>query len=123
MAAGTLSEVLVRGSTHRFRVSVLNEIDLTPVNISGWTQFWCTAKETPLDADPGVFQLTLSGGGIAILNASQGLIEVTIPDTTFTTPGVSAHYYLDVKGKDDAGRRWTLAIGRLTVQADETRAS
>ena len=126
MPAAALDEVMDHGTYHKFRITVINERTAAVTNISSWSKFWCTGKIAKTDADDdAVFQLTSPAAGIAILDAANGLIEITIPCTILADAadfGATTHLYIDVRGLDPAGCPWGLARGRLTVLGETTRA-
>lgn len=127
MPAAVLDEIMVHGTTHKFRLEVINERTEALVNITAWAKFWCTAKAAKTDADgAAALQLTSLTAAITLVDASNGLIEITIPDTAFSSAayvGATTHLYLDVKGKDASGLHWALGIGRLTVQGEVTQST
>lgn len=124
MSAPLYALEMYRADTHRERFRVQNENGAIIENITGWAKFWFTVKRKTTDADPGVFQLT-SGSGIALIDAPNGLLEVTVAPANLADSsllGYTTRLVFDLQGKDAAGNIWTLAAGTFLVKADSTRA-
>lgn len=105
-----------RGDTFPFQVDVTNAGN--PVNIAGY-QFRMTAKYTVTDPDSNaVFSIT-SPGYIAITNAAQGILNITIPPsaTLSLQPKIYRLPY-DIQMYNDAQTVYTICSGLLTVYPD-----
>jgi len=112
---------MTRGDTPTWNLAVTND-DGSAFNLTGCT-IWFTAKYSPADADPGVFQLSTTGGEIVITNAVGGLATIT-PLTT-STSGLTQDVvlYWDVQVRTPAPvRTYTVGFGTLGVRRDITRA-
>lgn len=121
----TFSITMAHGDTQRFRFTVKDRDTLEVVDISMWPEFWATAKIRLSDTDAeAVFVLTATGGGITIINATNGLAEVKIdPSNTNSLDYRKYNLFIDIQGIDGVGGVWTLARGTLTIVADVTRAT
>ncbi len=84
-------------------------------------ELWFTVKRALADADPGLFQKTKSGGGIAVV--SLGLARVTILPADTSALLVTERFEYDVQVRVTAGQPRTVDSGGLTVFADVTRSS
>jgi hypothetical protein len=91
-----------------------------PRDLSG-DELWFTVKRAIADADPGLFQKTKSGGGIAVVGP--GLARVTIVPADTTALLATERFLYDVQLRATAGQPRTVDSGGLTVFADVTRSS
>lgn len=116
MASVELS--MYRGDTALFPFAVTDSAGA--YNIAG-ASFWFTAKKTPCDADvSAVFQKTLADG-ITVTNAAAGLGQVELAEAdTNTLPCSRTILTYDLQMKTAAGKVYTLAYGKLTVNPDVT---
>lgn len=109
-----------RGDTTPFVLT----LDDTSYDLSLATEIYFTAKASPSDADPGVFQLTKSGGQIVVDPVLK--YTATIRPLRTSTSGLTAttQLYWDVQvsvtGAPDTTQ--TVDSGTLVIKADITRA-
>lgn len=120
-ALGVISERIKRGDTHKFRFTVKDSLTEVAQSIAGWT-FWFYTKDQIADLDvDAFFKLSTLTTGIAIVDAANGIGEVTISPAN-TTPVVPVprvkRYYAELQGKDGSGNVYSLASGTLTVVPD-----
>jgi|SRR5579872_155588 len=113
-----------RGDTHLFRFTVVDKLTGVVQNITTWQKFWVTGKLHLSDSDANaVFELTL-GSGIALIDPSHGLAEVTIsPTNTASLDFRKYTLFGDIQGKDTTGNIWTLAKGTFVITSDVTQAT
>ena len=107
-----------RGDYKQFDVRV--EDANGPVDLSSY-ELWFTVKRLQSDADPGLFQKTKSGGGIAVV--STGLARVTVLPADTSALTATERFLYDVQIRATAGQPRTVDSGGLTVFADVTRSS
>lgn len=115
---------MTKGHTHKFRVTV-KDINGTAVNISSWTAFRCTAKDSLADTDAeAVFAKTLASG-ITKADAANGIIEITVAaaDTALVAEGMNHELYIDVTGVDGTSEPWVVERGMLPVYARVSRTT
>ena len=120
------TRTMTRADIHKFRFTVKDRITGAIQDITNWQKFWVSVKVKPTDADPGLFQKTSSGGGIALITPTSGLAEGTIAsaDTNVAAvPYIRTTYLMGIRGKDPSGNIWTLARGQLVVLPEITRAT
>jgi hypothetical protein len=111
---------MFRGDDESFDIVVTK--DGAPVDLTG-AALTFTAKRRLSDADAAaVVQKDSTAGGIAIVDAAQGLarIDIAAGDTATLTSDERLAWDLQVLGAD--GKKRTLADGRLLIHADVTRA-
>lgn len=118
-----------RGDTSIFNVDAKrpdpsNPSLLLPINMTAG-KAWFTAKRSVTDVDASAaIALSTATAGVAILNALGGQLQVTIPAAaTVALPDDSVVLVYDVQVKDAAGVVTTVQWGKLTVDADVTRAT
>lgn len=103
-----------------------DDANSTRAPLGGWQAFWCTGKRYDAlgSADTAkLFQVTLAGGGIVLTNAAEGEAKVVLtPAETGVLPA-GQEIWVDVQGKDAAGKIHTLCTGKLPVRADVTRSA
>ncbi len=107
-----------RGDTWDWEFTVLQRDRVTPQDITG-AQFRFTGKYDAADADVDAPIVgSTSGGQCQVTDASGGIVRVRI--TPAQTGGVSAPTNLryDLQATDGAGNVWTVARGRIRVEAD-----
>lgn len=110
-----------RGDTPTFLLTVTDRSG-APFVITGFG-IWFTAKDSPDDADPGVFQLTSTAGDIVITNGPGGLAEITPPATATSGFTTDRTLFYDVQIRNVAlTRTYTVCSGSLQVVRDVTRA-
>jgi hypothetical protein len=109
---------MFRGDYKQFDIRV--EDATGPRDLSG-DEVWFTVKRLIGDADPGLFQKTKSGGGIAVV--SLGLARVTIVPADTSALTATERFLYDVQLRATAGQPRTVDSGGLTVFADITRSS
>jgi len=122
MAFDGFEITLVRGGTKRIRATV--EINDVAQNITTWTEFWFSAKEglADLDAD-AVIAKTLTGGGIDIVTAASGLIEIDIGNADTIDLSNYVHWlFTELKGRDGDGNLWPLKQGTLKISPSVVEA-
>lgn len=115
----------VRGDTHQFTFTVKNPATGLAQDVTGWLEFWVTAKLNVADADSAaVFQLTRTGGSIVFADPTTGVGQVTIVSAN-TSALAERKYSLfaDIQAKDAGGNIWTLARGTFTVGTDITQST
>lgn len=81
-----------------------------------------TAKNSLTDADPGVFQITSSGGAI-VVRATPGethIADVVVPPSATTSLTASTVLEYDIEVTWSVTKRHTLQDGTLTVELDVT---
>jgi hypothetical protein len=109
---------MFRGDYKQFDIRV--EDATGPRDLSA-DELWFTVKRAIADADPGLFQKTKSGGGIAVVGL--GLARVTIVPADTTALLATERFLYDVQLRATAGQPRTVDSGGLTVFADVTRSS
>ena len=112
-----------RGDDRELLIAVDGPVRGVRQDITGWT-LWVTAKRAVADADGvAVFRLKTGGQGIALTDPTAGLATAAIP--AGATDGLEEEtiLYVDVQGKDGAGKVRTLASGTIVVVPDITRAT
>lgn len=112
-----------RGDTAPFVGRVTRPLGGPPVDLTG-AKIWMTAKRRQEDPDSAaVFQISTTGGDIAILNAVNGDYQVTVPPSaTLALEAKSLTLYFDVQLREVAGNRvTTIDEGGLTVTSDVTQ--
>ena len=120
---GTLEAPFFQGTTPTLTVTVTLADGVTPVNLSG-AVIYLTCKSDPSDSDPGLFQLSTTGGQIAILTQSGGTLGqfvVTFPGAATTSLRVLLSYPYDVRVilSDNVQ---TVLYGQLTLSQAITQA-
>lgn len=116
---------LVRGRARLMKFRVKNEDTLVNLNITSYTAFRFTGKDSARDADVAeVFTKTLSSG-ITKADAANGLIQVTLgaSDLTALPAGEEVHLLAELQCVADDGLPYSLARGRLTVLPEISRAT
>jgi hypothetical protein len=112
---------------HQFRFRVINDATGQVVNITGWLGFWFTVKAGVGDADPGIFQVSLTpnaSGSISVIDVSTGLIQIDVkPAATSALDRRRYNLVADIQGKDAGSKIWTLARGQATIFPEVTRAA
>lgn len=110
-----------RGDTPTFLLTVTDRAGAA-FDITNYT-IWLTAKNSPDDPDPGVFQLTTTLGDIVITNGPGGLAEITPPATATSAFTTDRTLFYDVQIRNAAlTRTYTVCGGSLQVVRDVTRA-
>jgi len=122
MAFDGFDITITRGSTKRIRATV--EINDVAQNITAWTEFWFYAKERTADTDAdAVIAKTLTGGGIDIITAASGLIEIDVVSADTLPLSNNLHWlYTGLKGLDGDGNLWQLRQGTLKVPPSAVEA-
>ena len=110
---------MIRGDTYKFDSQIL--LNRLPVDLTGGT-VKMTAKWSLANTDgTAVFQLTSSGTGIVITNATQGQITVTIASNkTSSLPSKKVELPYDIQFVDSSGAVYTVLYGTLTILPDAT---
>jgi len=109
---------LVRGDTYRERFVVTDLLGV-PIDLTG-AKLYYTIKTNYEQPDPGVLQLTSPTSGITIVDAPNGVAELTITASqTDVLQPMSYLYDMQIKLQD--GTIATLVSGTLTVLPDVTR--
>ena len=133
MAPSVLNWPVNRGDDVTKDFTIYSDLGgVTPQNLTGFTvrltiRDQQTPPNTPTDDAAAVFAAHwISGGassGIAVPTPSNGVIQLTVPDseTTTWTPGEPLYY--DIQTTDGAGVTKTRATGTITVEADYTRTT
>ena len=119
---GTPDNPFFQGTTPSLTVTVLDSAGV-PVNISGAT-IYLTAKADPLDADPGLFQLSTTNAEIVISPQSGdtiGQYVATFPATATKNLSALLHYLYDSR-IILAGNVQTVLFGELTLTQAITTA-
>lgn len=106
---------LVKGTTNVFRVGVTLGEDGAAIDLTGWSNFWCAAKRRHTDADADVIFLKVYFDGVEVIDAEEGIIEVTIlpADLAALNEGTRENFAGSVGGLDadlNAHELLTLAI-------------
>lgn len=123
MAYTDFTFTIFRGDDRSITIAALQADGVTAQNITGWA-LWFTGKLAIADADvAAVFQRTVAGGGITITNAVGGLATVTLVPANTDSLTQDTTLFCDLQGKDGSGKIYTLATGKLVVQAEVTRST
>lgn len=112
---------LFRGDD-RALTGVIRDAVGNPVDITGWS-FWCTAKSALTVADPGQFQLASASGAIVLTTPGSGVITINLPGSASSGLTSEQAFFVDVQGKDAAGKIKTLYTGKWTFVLDTTQAT
>ena len=89
-------------------------------DLTGATEIYVTVKLDPADADPGVFQKTLTSGAVVVIDAAAGNIRVDLAHAdTDHDPQGGYTYDVLVMG---VGIRQTRRIGAWYFVSNVTRA-
>jgi hypothetical protein len=109
-----------RGDTTPFILT----LDDTSYDLSAVTEIYFTAKVSPSDADPGLFQLTKSAGQIVVDGAQPWKATIRPLRSSTNTLTATTTLYWDVQvsvtGSPDTTE--TVDSGTLIVKPDITRA-
>lgn len=93
-----------------------------PLPISNLDEIWFTAKRNDNEADPGIFQVTKTGGGIVATDDPNGEARLTIPATATAALVNITTLLCDIKTLETSGRVYTEAKGKLTIRPGITDA-
>ena len=97
--------------------------DGAAVNLTG-AVIWMTVKVRQTDPDPGIVQLSTTGGGVVITgDPLDGKATAMIDNTVTENLDVPASLYYDVKVKESSGVYSTPIFGMLVLNAPITDAS
>lgn len=109
-----------RGETIQYDIVVT--LEGVPLPITGLSEIWFTAKLNDNQADPGVFQKTLTDGSIVATDAPNGEARITIApaDTSAFDNMVTLLCDLKVKEASD-GRETVERRGKLTIRPTPTK--
>jgi hypothetical protein len=116
--ASTIDWQEIRGDTWAWEFTVLKPNKQDPQDITG-AQFRLTAKYDPADFDGEAPIVGTSGSGqCQVTDGPAGIVEVIIPpsQTKLVTAPTTLRY--DLQATDGAGNVWTVAKGRIVVEAD-----
>ena len=104
---------MTRGDSKSFLFAL--DVDLTAA-----VGIWMTAKSALADADPGVFQKTLSDG-VTVIDDAAGTIQVDVePADTDGLDATTNRLFYDIQVEDVNNKVRTLKHGRLIVKPDVT---
>lgn len=107
---------MIRRDTFKFRVTITR--NGSPVNITGAT-FTFSTKWNVRDA--GTIFTCTAGDGISIIDATNGIIEITISSAkTSTLPAFRLILPYDLQMIESGGDVSTVLIGNLTIEPDIT---
>ena len=104
---------IVRGDTISWDLTIKK--DGVALNITGY-KFYLTCKTLKADADPGLFQITVTSHTDAVNGRT--LVEVPAATTDGISEGLK---YYDLQMKDGSGKITTVMIGTMTFMNDITR--
>lgn len=114
---------IVRGTDWVDDVSLVNEADQTPVDLTGALGLWMRIRETP--ADPVLLDLSLADGRIVLLDAANGSIgfRVMTADTLALPENdhERASYGFDLVIEREVGRYEAGVRGRINVDPQYAR--
>ena len=113
---GTPEEPFFQGTTPTLTVTVTQLDGVTPVNLTG-AVIYLTCKADPSDADPGLFQLSTTGGQIGISpqsGATVGQFVVTFPSVATAALSALLSYPYDCR-VILGGNVQTILFGPLTL--------
>jgi len=119
---GTPEAPFFQGTTPTLTVTVTLADGVTPVNLTD-AKIYLTCKNDPSQADPGLFQLSTTGGGIVISDQSTHTGQFVATFQSANTVSLSAllNYPYDVR-VILAGNVETVLYGVLTVSPAITQA-
>ena len=114
-----------RGDTTKRQFTVKDANTLAAVDITSWTAFRYTVKDSANDADAAaVISETLAGGGIVKTTPLSGLLEIThAPADSASLANLDRKYVADLQGVDASGNVWTLASGKVRIKPEISRTS
>lgn len=122
MAFDKFNYEIFRGDDRDITIAVKTPAGVAQ-NITGWT-FWVTGKVSLADADAAaIFQRTSANGGVVITDAANGLATATIRGADTSALTAETTLFVDIQGKDTAGRVATLATGKIKVVLEVTQAT
>jgi hypothetical protein len=115
---------MVHGKTRRFRLQVLDRATGLPADITGWTSFRFLAKDHLEDLDADAVVTKTLGGGITIIQAATGLVEVLIVAAdTSALDDILTRLFAELQGVDPTALPWSLWQGELDIQPTTVEAS
>jgi hypothetical protein len=123
---GTPENPFFQGTTPTLTVTVYQPDGVTPVVLTG-AKIYLTVKADPADADPGLFQLSTTGGSIVISTQSGapvGQFVATFPASATVAAGnlqPGLQYPFDCR-VILAGNVQTVVYGELTLMQAITQA-
>lgn len=109
----TAADHFFLGEDKKIRDSIFQADGTTPQDISGWA-ISCVIRKTDKASDPPLIpEKTIAGGGIAVIDGPNGIIDITFVDTDTATlkPG---KYRWSVK-RTDEGFETILTFGDFTL--------
>jgi len=121
-ALGTPEAPFFQGTTPTLTVTVTLADGVTLVDLTG-AVIYLTAKSDPSDADPGLFQLSTTGGQIALSNqtTNKGQFVVSFPASATASLSALLSFPFDVR-VILSGNIQTVVYGPLTLSQAITQA-
>jgi hypothetical protein len=107
---------MIRANDYSFNIQVV--LNGTPVNLTGGTlRMSCKWQATDPD-DAEIFSVTTPANGIAFITPTSGTATVTVASDLTNTDAIPFHRIdpvYDIQYTDQAGHRFTVAYGTLTI--------
>lgn len=113
---------MLRGDSLEFSFTAYKTVDgvTSAYSMTGAT-IKMTAKRSLADADPGVFQITSSGGAIVVrLAPNDAIADVVVPPSATSALTTSEVLYYDIQVTWSPIIVHTLQKGTITVELDVT---